>query len=123
MIPAHGKIPHHTPQVIDSNVPPSSSRFALVVQTPYLFHLTTKIFSEDLSEPVSIITKPGSKDNEVRIKRAIVFEPQPCLGELLDGGIILESDLSVNNHLAGSNVCDNGQVIRGSDDQDRAEMG
>jgi len=109
MIPAHGKIPHHTPQVIDSNIPPSSSRFALVVQTPYRLHFTSEIFSEDLSEPVSVIAKSSGKDNEVRVESAVVFEPQPGLGKLLDGRVIFESDLSVDNHLAGSDVCENGQ--------------
>jgi len=116
MIPAHGKIPHHTPQVLNSNIPPSPSRFALVVQTPYLLHLTPKIFPKDLPEPVSVIAKPGSKDNEVRVERAIVFEPQPGPGELLDERVVLEPDLPVNDHLAGSDVCKNGQ------DQERFEV-
>ena len=74
MIPAHGEIPHHTPQVINSDVPPSTLRFAIPIQTPNLLHLTAKLFSEDLPESISIIAKSSGEDNEVRVERAVVFE-------------------------------------------------
>jgi hypothetical protein len=109
MIPAHGEIPHHTPQVINSDIPPSSSRFTGTIQTPNLLHLAAEFFTEDLPETISVIAKSSGEDNEVRIEGAAVFELQPSLGELLDDGVVLESDLSVDDHLAGSDVCEKDQ--------------
>ena len=109
MIPAHGEVPHHTPQVINSNIPPGSLRFAITIQSPDLFHLTPEISPEDLPESISVIAKPGSEDNEVRVERAVVFEPQPGLGEFLDWGVVLESDLSVNDHLTSPDVYEKDQ--------------
>ena len=108
VVPAHGEIPRHTPQVIDSNIPPSSSRFTIAVQTPNLLHFTPKFFPKDLPESISEVAKPSGKNNEICVERAPVFELQPGLGELLDGGVVLEFDFSVNYHLAGSDVCAEG---------------
>lgn len=74
MIPAHGEIPHHTPQVINSDVPPSTLRFAIPIQTPNLLHLAAKLFSEDLPEPISVIAKSSGEDDKIRVERAVVFE-------------------------------------------------
>ena len=106
MIPAHGKIPRHAPQVINSDIPPGSLQFAIAIQTPNLLYLTTELFPEDLSESISEITKSSGEDHDVRVKRTAVFEPHPGLGELLEYGVVFESDLSVNNHLASPDVCE-----------------
>ena len=105
MVSAHGEIPHHTPQVVNSNIPPSCSRFSFTIQTPNLFHLPAKIPTEDLPEPVPVIPEPSGEDDEVSLERAVVLEPQPGLGEFLEDRVILESDLSVNDHLAPPDVC------------------
>jgi len=108
MVPAHGEIPHHTPQVINSDIPPSSSRFTIAIQTPNLLDLTPEFFPKDLPESIPAVAKPSGEDNKVRVEGAPVFELQPSLGELLDGGVVLESDLSVDDHLASSNICEEG---------------
>ena len=74
VIPAHGEVSHHTPQVIDSNIPPSSPRFASTIQAPNLLHLTAEFFAKDLPESISVVAKSGGEDNKVRIKRAVIFE-------------------------------------------------
>ena len=118
MVPGHGKIPHHAPQVLNSDIPPSSPRFTFTIQTPNLLHLAPEIFPEELLEPVSVVPKSSSKDNEIRIESAAVFESQPGLGELLDGGVVLESDLPIDDHLASSDIYkDGGQEKRGRSNQ------
>lgn len=109
MIPAHGKIPRHAPQVINSDIPPGSLQFAIAIQTPNLLYLTTELFPEDLSESISEITKSSGEDHDVRVKRTAVFEPHPGLGELLEHGVVLESDLSVDDQLTSTDVCEKDQ--------------
>ena len=109
VVPAHGEIPHHTPQVVNPDVPPSSSRFAFTIQTPNPLHLPAELLSEDLLESLPVIGKSSGEDNEVRIERAAVFELQPSFGELADNGVALESDLSVDDQLTSSDVCEKGQ--------------
>ena len=113
VIPAHGKIAHHTPQVINSHVSPSPSWFTIAIQTPDLFHLIPELFPKDLPESIPVISKPSGKNNEICVERALVFEPQPGLGEPLDSRVVLESDLSVDDHLAGSDVYQNDQHQEG----------
>ena len=113
MIPAHGKISHHGPQVINSDISPNPFRFARLVQTPNLLHLRTEFFPENFLVFTPGITNSGGEDDEVCIQRAIVCEFQPSLGEFLDGRIVFESDLSVNDQLTSSVVCgkDKGQIF------------
>ena len=106
MIPAHGEIPHHAPQVIDSDIPPGPFRFTRAVQAPDLLHLTTESFSEDLLVPIPEIASSSGENDEVRIKRAAVLELQSGLSELLDDGVAFESDLSVDDQLTSSDVCE-----------------
>lgn len=115
MIPAHGKIPHHRPQFINPNISPNSLRFTRTVQAPNLLHLTPEFLTNYLLVFVPGVTDSSGEDNEVRVERAVVLELQPGLGELLDGRVVFESDLSVDDKLAGSVVCrkDQGQVMLG----------
>jgi len=104
MIPAHGEIPRHAPQVINSDIPPSSSHFAITIQTPNRLHLAAEFFTEDLLETISVVAKSSGEDNEVRVEGAVVFELQPGLGVLLHDGVGLEPNLSIDDHLASSDV-------------------
>ena len=108
MIPAHGEIPRHTPQVIDSDIPPSSLRFAITIHTPNLLQLAAELFPEDFPESISSIAKSGGEDHEICIERAAVFEPQSSLSELLDYGVVLEPNLSIDDQLASPNVYEKG---------------
>ena len=107
VIPAHAEVPHHTPQIINPNVPPSPPQLAITIHTPNLLHLITELSPKDLPESISVITESCGEDSEVCIERAAVFELQPSLSELFVHGVILESDLSVDDHLAGPGVCKN----------------
>jgi len=109
VIPAQGEIPHHTPQVINSEIPPSSLHLTCIIQTPNLLQLTAELFTEQFPESIPVVANSSGKDNKVRVERASVFELQPSLGELLDGGVILESNLSVDNHLTSPDVYESGQ--------------
>jgi len=104
VIPTHGEIPRHAPQVINSDIPPSTSHFAITIQAPNRLHLTAEFFTEDLLEAISVIAKSSGEDNEVRVEGAAVFKLQPGLGVLLHDGVSLEPDLSIDNHLASSDV-------------------
>ena len=109
VIPAQGKVSHHAPQVINSKISPSSSHFAGTIQAPDLLHLTAEFFPDNFFVFISGFADSSGKYNKVRVKRAVVFEFQSGLGELLDDGIALESDLSVNDQLASSHVCEKDQ--------------
>ena len=109
MIPAHGKISHHRPQVINPNISPNSFRFTGTVQAPKLLHLTPEFFPDDFLVLISGITNSSGEDNKVRVERAAVFEYQPGVGELLDRRVVFESNLSVDDELASSVVCERDQ--------------
>ena len=74
VIPAHGEISHHAPQVIDSDIPPSSPRFTSTIQTPNLLHLTAEFFAKDLPESISVVAKSCGKDDEISVECAAIFE-------------------------------------------------
>jgi hypothetical protein len=73
---------------------------------PNLLHLASKFFSEDLFVPVSKIAKTCGEDNNIGVESAVVVELQPGLGEFLDRGVVLESDLSVDDQLTSPNICE-----------------
>lgn len=104
MVPAHSEIPRHTPQVLDPDIPPSSIQFTITIQTPNLLHFAAELFPDDLPESIPGITKSSGKDHEIRVERAAIFEPQSSLGELLDYGVVLEFDLSIDDHLTSSDI-------------------
>lgn len=104
MIPTHGEIPRHAPQVINSDIPPSSPHFTITIQTPNRLHLTAEFFTEDLLETISVVAKSGGEDNEVRVEGAAIFELQPSLCVLLHDGVSLEPNISIDDHFAGSDV-------------------